>query len=453
MLNNVFHFLSQIDEVFWGYFAFILIMVFGFCLSWRAGFFQICALPHICKTFFHFLKATHKGERGVHPLKAFFASTGGMIGIGNVVGIVTAVQIGGPGALVWVWIAGIIGAIVKYCEIYLGFKFRVANQEGGYDGGPMYFLPKAFKSPLFPLAVASLLCIYGVDIYQFSVITESITSNWHIPRPLVIGVLLASVLYAGVGGVQRIGRICSWIMPFFLVVYVLIGIWVIGHETQMLPALMGDVFRSAFTGHAAVGGFAGASVLLAIQHGIARAAYSSDIGIGYDSIIQSESSTVHPERQSRLAILGVFIDNIICTISILIVLVSGVWKAEDPLLGSQLVQVGLSHYIPYMKYFIPLFFIVTGYTTIIAYFVVGIKCARYLAPRWGRRIYIVYGTAAFIFFSFIPQSQTLLVMSVSGALLLMTNLAAIFRLRHEIAFVEVEEPEVIAIKETAHTGI
>src|ERR1700733_8503343 len=178
MLNTLFQFLSTIDEIFWGYFAFLLIMVFGLFLSWRSGFFQIRALPYICKTFFQFLGTTHQGERGLHPLKAFFASTGGMIGIGNVVGIVTAIQIGGPGALVWVWIAGIIGAIVKYCEIYLGFKFRVENQEGGYDGGPMYFLRKAFKSPVFPLAVAFLLCIYGVEIYQFSVLTESISSNW-----------------------------------------------------------------------------------------------------------------------------------------------------------------------------------------------------------------------------------------------------------------------------------
>lgn len=446
MLNGVFSFLHGIDEIFWGYIAFVIIMAFGLFFSFRTGFYQLRALPRICKTFFQFLGANHKGERGVHPLKAFFASTGGMIGIGNVVGIVTAVQIGGPGALVWVWIAGIIGAIVKYCEIYLGFKFRIENLEGGYDGGPMYFLKKAFKTPLLPLAVAGLLCVYGVEIYQFSVIAESITSNWHIPRGVVIGVLLVAVLYAGLGGVKRIGKICSWIMPFFLVVYLLIGMWVIGQELHALPALLAGVFKSAFTGHAAVGGFAGASVLLAIQHGISRAAYSSDIGIGYDSIIQSESSTVHPERQSRLAILGVFIDNTICTVSILIVLISGVWKSPTPLLGSQLVQVGLSHYFPYMEYFIPLFFIVTGYTTIIAYFVVGLKCARFLSPHWGKRLYFAYGTVAFIFFSFIPQSQALLVMSVSGSLLLITNLIAIFRLRNEIAFVE--EKETIAVEET-----
>ncbi len=434
MFHTLLQFLTWVDEFFWGYIAFLLIIVCGLFLSFKAKFIQIFTLPKIFKMFFHFLKSNHEGTRGVHPLKAFFASTGGMIGIGNVVGIVTAVQIGGPGALVWVWIAGTIGAIVKYCEIYLGFKFRVENQEGGYDGGPMYFLKKAFKNRFIPIAVASLLCIYGVEIYQFSVITESITSNWHLPRILVVVVLLVAVIYAGLGGVKRIGKICSWIMPLFMIVYISIGLWVIGNEAHMLPELFLSVLKSAFTGHAAVGGFAGASVLLAIQHGIARASYSSDIGIGYDSIIQSESSTRHPERQSRLAILGVLIDNSICTISILIVLISGVWKADEPLLGSQLVQYGLSQYFPYMDLFFPLFFVITGYTTIIAYFVVGLKCARYLAPNWGRKIYLIYGIVAFLFFSYISQSHALLVMSVSGALLLITNLSGIFLLRKEILF-------------------
>lgn len=448
MFYSVIHLLSKADELFWGYFAFVLIMIFGLFLSYKAGFIQIRELPTIFKTFFHYLGVKADGKRGVHPLKAFFASTGGMIGIGNVVGIVTAVQIGGPGALMWVWLAGTIGAIVKYSEIYLGFKFRVENGEGGYDGGPMYFLKKAFKNRWIPLGVAFLLCIYGVEIYQFSVITESISTNWHIPRAVVVGVLLVSVFYAAVGGVQRIGKICSWVMPFFLVIYVLIGLWVVVHEIHVIPGLLMTVFKSAFNGHAAVGGFTGAGVLLAIQNGISRAAYSSDIGIGYDSIIQSESSSVHPERQSRLAILGVLIDNCICTISILIVLISGVWQAQPALLGSQLVQVGLSYYFPYMQYFIPLFFIVTGYTTIIAYFVVGIKCARFLAPNWGRKLYLVYAVGAFIFFSYVPQSHALLVMSVSGALLLITNLSGIFRLRNEIQFTEVLDLEAVAIRKT-----
>lgn len=307
---------------------------------------------------------------------------------------------------------------------------------------------KAFKNRWIPLGVAFLLCIYGVEIYQFSVITESISSNWNIPRAVVVGVLLISVFYAAVGGIQRIGKICSLVMPVFLITYVLVGLWVVVHEIHMIPGLLATVFKSAFNGHAAVGGFTGAGVLLAIQNGISRAAYSSDIGIGYDSIIQSESSSVHPERQSRLAILGVLIDNSICTVSILIVLISGVWKAEPTLLGSQLVQEGLACYFPYMKYFMPLFFVVTGYTTIIAYFVVGIKCARYLAPGWGRKVYLVYAVIAFIFFSYTSQSHALLVMSVSGALLLITNLSGIFRLRNEIQFTEVLDLESVEAQKT-----
>jgi AGCS family alanine or glycine:cation symporter len=342
---------------------------------------------------------------------------------------------------VWVWIGGIIGAIIKYCEIYLGFTSRIVNREGGYDGGPMYFLRKAFASPLIPIIVAILLCIYSVEIYQFSVITESISTNWYIPKGYVVLLLLAAVLYASLGGVQRIGKICSWVMPFFLVVYLLLGLWVLSAEWRALPAIFLSVFRSAWSGHAAMGGFAGAGVLIAIQYGLARASYSSDIGIGYDSIIQSESSTARPERQARLAILGVFVDNAICTLSILIVLVSSVWYANPPLLGSQLVQEGLSRYIPYMEYFMPLFFIVTGYTTIITYFVVGLKCARYLVPTWGKKAYALYGIIFFLVCSFIPQALALLVMSISGAMLLMINLLGIYRLRREIHFVAEEREE------------
>ena len=120
----------------------------------------------------------------------FFASVGGMIGIGNVVGIVTAVQIGGPGALLWVWVAALAGTIIKYSEIFLGLKHRVKNDRGGYDGGPMYFLRRAFNNQWIPIFVSILLCIYGVEIYQFAVVTDSLTVNFDLNRYAVMGVLL-----------------------------------------------------------------------------------------------------------------------------------------------------------------------------------------------------------------------------------------------------------------------
>jgi AGCS family alanine or glycine:cation symporter len=355
-----------------------------------------------------------------------------MIGIGNVVGIVTAVQLGGPGALLWVWVAGIIGSVIKYAEVFLGMKYRVEKGKGGYDGGPMYYLKAAFKSGFFPILAALLLCIYGVEIYQFSVITDSLTHNFGVPRLFLITLLVGAVLYVSLGGVKRIGKISGYLLPFFLCLYIFMAFFVIISEAHALPGLFVTIFKSAFSGHAALGGFAGSSVIFAIQHGLARAAYSADIGIGYDSIIQSESSVTRPEAQARFAIFGVFIDNVICTLSILVVLLSQVWLAETPVPGSQLVQVALSHYFPLMHIFMPLFLTILGFTTLTAFFCVGIKCARFLFPRRGTLIYVLYGTLSFILFAFIDQKNALVVMSISGAMLLIVNLIAMFRLRKEI---------------------
>lgn len=440
MLVAIFNFLTHLDRVFWGYIAFVLIFLLGCCLTVQGRFFQIRAFPSIVKTFFQLFPKSTSNAIGVHPLKAFFASVGGMIGIGNVVGIVTAVQIGGPGALFWVWTSALIGSVIKYSEIYLGLKHRIKNDRGGYDGGPMYFLRHAFNNRWIPLLVSVLLCIYGVEIYQFTVVTDSLSTNLSLNRYAVMAILLSLILYAGIGGISRIGKICSCVMPFFMVLYISMSLWVIFQEISLLPDILKNVFVSAFTGHAAIGGFVGSSALLAIQHGISRAAYSADIGIGYDSIIQSESNTIYPERQARLAVLGVCVDNVICTMSILVVLVSGVWKAVDPIEGSQLVQTALSYYFPYMHLFIPLFLLVVGYTTMIAYFSVGLKCARFLSPKYGDRMYIVYGVIALTAFSFFDQTQALLVMSLAGAMLLITNLLGIYLLRHQIVFEHESNP-------------
>lgn len=434
MFSSFFDFFTEVDSLFWSYVAFVLISILGGYLTLSARFFQIRTFPKIVATFFHCLWHREANERGVHPLRAFFASVGGMIGIGNVVGIVTAVQIGGPGALLWVWVAMVFGTIIKYAEIFLGLKHRVANDRGGYDGGPIYFLQGAFKARWVTTFVAVLLCIYGVEIYQFKVITESVTSNWDVEPWMVIGALLVSILYASIGGVSRIGKFCSMIMPIFLVAYLGMGLWVLYIEHGQIVEVLSLVMQSAFSGTAPIGGFAGSSMLLAIQHGISRAAYSADIGIGYDSIIQSESKSVHPERQARLAVLGVCVDNIICTMSILLVLVTGVWKSLVPIQGSHLVQTALSGHFSFMPLFMPLFFLILGFTTVIAYFTVGIKCARFLHPRYGTAIYLVYAVSAWLLFSFFDQSVALLVMSLSGALLLITNLLGIFRLRKQIEF-------------------
>ncbi len=442
MFDYFFQLIEQTNTFFWGYIGFSLISLLGLYLTFKTGCFQIRALPSVFFTFYKCMKAQPCNKEGIHPLKAFFASVGGMIGIGNVVGISAAIQLGGPGALLWVWVAGIIGTLIKYSEIYLGLKFREKNPNGGYNGGPMYFLQKAYKGKWVPILVCVLLCIYGVEAYQFTVVTQAISTNWNLNEYAVIGGFLMLILYTAIGGVPRVSKVCSWIMPSFICIYLLMAFWVLGHHLADLPAILGTVFKSAFTGHAAIGGFAGSTMILAIQNGVAGAAYSSDLGIGYDSIIQSESKVVNPARQARLAILGVCLDNLICTMSILIILISGIWQTEN-LPGSSLVQVSLENYFPLMNFFMPLFIFILGYTTIIAYFCVGIKCARYLHPKHGVKVYFVYAVFVLVFFSFFDQTKALEVMRLAGASLLIINLIGIFILRKEISFEKDEEEELI----------
>lgn len=445
MFYQIFQLLDQINAFFWGYLGFFIVITLGGYFTFKTGCFQIRVLPIVFKTFIQFLKTNPTQQAGTHPLKVFCASSGGMIGVGNVVGIITALQLGGPGALFWVWVAAFFGMLIKYSEVYLGLRFRVANKHNGYDGGPMFYVAKAFDAAWIPGVICVLICIYGAEVYQFNVIVDTISNNWSLDKIVVIPILLSLVMYACIGGVPRVAKICSLLMPVMIFSYIVMSFWVIGHHVDQLPQIFATVFKSAFSGHAAMGGFAGGTMILAIQNGMAGACYSADIGIGYDSIIQSESRTIHPERQARMALLGVCVDNLICTLSILLVLTSRILESPNFQPGHNLVQVVLENYIPQMSIIMPVFLFIVAYTTLIAYLSVGLKCARYLHPDLGQTIYFAYAGMALILFSFLDQSYALLVMRFSGVLLLMINIVGIYRLRKQIAFVADDEEKRVAV--------
>lgn len=253
-------------------------------------------------------------------------------------------------------------------------------------------------------------------------------------------------MYAVQGGLQRIGKICSLVLPFFMLVYCGMAFYILIQEIHTLPALFSSIFRSAFTGHGAIGGFAGCTVASTIRQGLSRAAYSGDIGIGFDSIIQSETSATNPQTQAQLSIVGVIVDNLVCTLSLLIVLASGVWHRAG-LEGSEIVEQALFFYFPYIRVFLPAFLFATGYTTIISYFLVGKKCANFICGNKGSKFYTVYGIIALPAFCFLPQDTALLVMSVSGALLLCLNLLGVFLMRKELIFPK-KEAETLEVSES-----
>lgn len=431
VFNQIYSFFNYVDTMFWGYVGFVLVAFLGIYLSIKFRFFQILKLKNIALEFFKASKNVEK-DKGIHPIKIFFSSVGGMVGIGNVVGIITAIQIGGPGSLFWVWLAAPFGALIKYSEIFLGMKYRI-TKGNQFEGGPMYYLKAALKSNIFPIIIAILLCIYGVEIYQFNVICDSLSDNLHFNKLFIVFAFLAIILYACSGGIKRVAKISSVLMPFFMVFYTGMCFFIILKNFDLLKEVISLVFNSAFTGHAAIGGFAGSSLIVAIKQGISTAVYSGDIGIGYDSIINSQSSNKRPESQAMLSILGIFIDNFICTLSILVVLMSSIWQMGATIEGSKLIQLAFSKYFPHMNIFMPIFIFLTGYSTIIAYFAVGIKCASYLSPKRGEKIYYLYAVVSLILFSFFSQRVPLLVMSLSGGALITINLIGIFLLRDKIS--------------------
>jgi AGCS family alanine or glycine:cation symporter len=268
---------------------------------------------------------------------------------------------------------------------------------------------------------------------MFNVMADSFSTNWNLNEYLVVFSLLAAIFIVATGGINRVGEVCSALIPLFIAIYMAMAFWVLFQHASELPATLLSIFEGAFTPAAAIGGFAGSTVMTTISMGLSRGAYSGDIGIGYNAVIYAESSTKQFGKQASMTIIGIFLDTfIICTLSILIVLTTGHWHTGMDV--TIMVQEGLGLYFPYMHIFMPLFLFLLGYTTILAYFVVGVKCAKFISKKWGPRLYYAYAAIALPLFAFVDPSQAFVIMSLSGAGLLVLNVIGIFLLRKQVHF-------------------
>lgn len=436
--------LVSAEDFLWSFIAAPVVILLGFFLTFHSNFVQIRKFPAAVMTFFSLLKEKETDDNGVHPVKVFFACVGGCVGIGNIVSICTAVQVGGPGAIFWIWVTAIGGMMIKYAEVYLGLRYRVKNKMGGFDGGPMYFLSRAYKQKWVPILVAFLLCLYCVEIWQFSVITTSISANFPVNEYAIIFILIALVVFASSGGVGRVGSISSTVIPVFILLYVGMGFWILMHNLPVLPSVFKQIMASAFSGQAATGGFIGSTMMLTASQGIRRGCYTGDVGIGYASVIHSETSVKIPERQACLVFMDIFLDSfVVCTTTILLTLVTGVWN--QPLDSSLLVQKALEGYFPYMNFFMPFFLFLLGYSTINAFFCVGLKCAHFLHPTKGKPLFYVYAVSALLIFSLVESTAAQSVMTIIGGLLLIINTLGIYRLRKEISYaIEAPQPRLVS---------
>jgi AGCS family alanine or glycine:cation symporter len=434
-MESIFEVINSVNEFYWSYLGWLVICLAGLYFTFTSKGMQFSAIANIRKNLKEiFAEGGNKNNEGIHPIKLYFASVGGMVGLGNIVGISTALMIGGPGSIFWTIIASICGMLIKYSEIYLGVKHRVRNKQGGFDGGPMYYLRDAFQSNFISYLAAFFICLYGVEIYQFGVLVDRVGYSFDISKAWIILGLLSLVLYSSIGGIKRLATICTIIMPIFMLTYVFVALYIIVANASVLPEFFVGVITSAFTGSSPIGGFVGGSMILATYQGVSKTVYSGDIGIGYDSIVQSETNIVNPKKQATLAIYALFTDTIICILTNTMLGVTGAWYGLNHLSETEIVSTTIANYFPYSDLFVTLLLFFAGFTTIIAYLAAGMKCANYLSPKYGKIIYLMYAIFAFIFFCNFSPAKVMVIMGLISGILVFLNVLGMIKLRKEIKF-------------------
>ncbi len=291
------------------------------------------------------------GVGDITHYQALSTALAATVGVGNIAGVATAIHLGGPGALFWMWMTGLVGMATKYTEAFLGVRFRRTDAKGEQSGGPMFYLTYGvggrFGATLGVLfAVFGALAAFGIgNMVQSNSVADAVHAQWGVPMWLtgaIITVLAAVVI---LGGIKSIGAVTSAFVPVMIVFYIVGALWVIIVNLGNLPAALALVLSDAFTGTAATGGFAGAGILLAIRYGVARGIFSNESGLGTGGIAAAAAKTNEPVRQALVSMTQTFIDTlVVVSMTGLAIIVTGAWRSGEN--GAPLTTMAFSHGLP-----------------------------------------------------------------------------------------------------------
>ncbi|WP_345470992.1 sodium:alanine symporter family protein [Glutamicibacter ectropisis] len=333
---------GDISSVIWGPYCLIpLLLGTGLYLTIRLGGLQFIKLAASLRL--GLLKRKDDDAEGdVSQFQALTTALAATVGTGNIVGVATAIGIGGPGALFWMWVTGLLGMASKYSEAYLGVRFRGTDAAGEKSGGPQYYLQRGIKGPfgkflaLF-FAIAATLACFGIgNMTQGNSIAANLDNSFGV-TPWVTGLVLTVLSLAVlVGGIKSIGRVTAGFVPVMIVFYVAASIYILIANVGGIPAAFAEIFTDAFTGTSAVGGFTGSAIIIAVQYGVARGIFSNESGMGSAAIAAAAAQTTHPVRQGLVSMTQTFIDTIIVvTCTGLVIITTGTWNKIDEATGEQ----------------------------------------------------------------------------------------------------------------------
>ena len=373
--------LNQSDSIVWGPWLLILLVGTGVYLSCRLGFLQVMKLPRALKLIFF---ARNKGDGDIDSFKALCTALAATVGTGNIVGVATAIKLGGPGALFWMWLAAFFGMATKFSEGCLAVKFRQVDADGNIAGGPMYYIEMGLGKKWKPLAVA--FALFGImtamlgsgTTTQMNAITSSIYAGFGVSTYISCAIITILVAIITFGGLQSISKTASKIVPAMAVIYFVVTVIFLALNASELPHAISEVLTGAFNGTAAAGGFAGAGIMLTLRSGIARGLYSNESGLGSAPIVAAAAKTKWPAEQGLISMTGTFIDTIIiCTLTGLTIIVSGVWTGTTN--GAEMTQAAFATtYGSLAPFILTISLTLFAFTTIIGWNYYGERCWEYL---------------------------------------------------------------------------
>ncbi len=374
--------LNWIDgNILWGAPMLIALSFTGIYLTLGLKGLSLIKIPYAFKQLYQNRKSEKEGD--ISPFNALMTALSATVGTGNIAGVATAIAAGGPGALFWMWCIALVGMATKYSEGLLAVKFREVDDKGMHVGGPMYYIkngmgPKwAWLGGLF--AIFGALAGFGIgNTVQSNSVAEALQSTYGI-TPLISGVVMAVIAaLVLLGGIKRIGEVAGKLVPLMAIFYVGAGLIYIVLKIDHLPAAIATIIDCAFNGTAATGGFAGATVWMAIRYGVARGVFSNEAGLGSAPIAHAAAQSNNAVQQGTIAMLGTFIDTIIiCSITGLVIVISGVWQEGKT--GAELTTLAFSSLnLGYGKHVVTIGIALFAFTTILGWSYYGERCAEYL---------------------------------------------------------------------------
>ncbi|MEC4725495.1 sodium:alanine symporter family protein [Shewanella sp. D64] len=383
-MEGITEFVSMINGFVWGTPMLVMILGVGLFLSIGLKLMPILKLGTGFKLLWsgRIPDKDKKVEGEISPFNALMTSLSATIGTGNIAGVATAIFIGGPGALFWMWCTALVGMATKFAEAVLAVKYREVDANGNHIGGPMYYIKNGLSSKWTWLGTAFALfgsfAGFGIgNTVQSNSVADALSSNFGVPTwvtGLVLMVLVGAVL---MGGIKRIADVAGKLVPLMTLFYITAGLAVLVVNAAEIPDAIVLIVHSAFNPVAAQGGFAGAAVWAAIRFGVARGVFSNEAGLGSAPIAHASAQTNSPVGQGLVAMLGTFIDTlIVCSITGLAIIVSGAWTSGEN--GASLTSLAFSTALPMGNYIVAIALSVFAFTTILGWSVYSEKCVQYL---------------------------------------------------------------------------